>query len=69
MSGARVFRSFARAAALKRQRDEIARARRRIEGIRARVAAGTLTDADHRLIVKMGPNLLAYIGYEPRVTL
>lgn len=46
------------------------RTRAAIEPLKAKIAAREpLTDADHRLLAKCGPQTLTYLGYQPRVTL
>ncbi len=41
-----------------------------LDSIKAKLAAGAaLSDADHRVLAKCGPKTLAFIGYEPKVTL
>lgn len=53
-----------------RLRREVATVKRRTLELRAKIKARQpLTDADHRLLAKMGPHTLRAIGYVPRVTL
>lgn len=57
-------------AAWQKQRASYLLVQERLDAIKARIAAGeALTDADHRIIARCGPETLAYIGYNPRVTL
>lgn len=48
---------------------ELQRLRKRLKAVKARVKANRLSDEDHRFIARLGPNLLKFIGYTPKVTL
>ena len=46
------------------------RLRTRLAVLRGRIKAGAeLSDADHRMLSLAGPETLAWLGYQPRVTL
>lgn len=67
MGRPRIFRPFNTRA--HQQAKAMAGLRRRVDELRTRVQAGTLTDDDYKLLARMGPKTHHAIGYAPKVTL